>query len=39
MTMDEKYVEDIWKFLKTAFQQILSSEELFKSLSFEELYR
>ena len=38
MTMDDKYVEDIWKLLKNAFQVILEGDQT-GSLNTEELYR
>ncbi|XP_031564739.1 cullin-3-B-like, partial [Actinia tenebrosa] len=37
MTMDEKYVEDIWNLLKNAIQEIQKKNN--SGLSFEELYR
>ena len=37
MTMDDKYVEDIWDLLKNAFQTILEKDA--SSLNFEELWR
>lgn len=37
MTMDDKYVEDIWNLLKNAIQEIQKKNN--SGLSFEELYR
>ena len=37
MTMDEKYVENIWNLLKEAIQEIQRKNN--SGLSFEELYR
>ena len=37
MTMDEKYVENIWNLLKEAIQEIQKKNN--SGLSFEELYR
>ena len=37
MTMDERYVEDIWNLLKNAIQEIQKKNN--SGLSFEELYR
>ncbi|UYV65059.1 CUL3 [Cordylochernes scorpioides] len=37
MTMDEKYVQDIWNLLKSAIQEIQKKNN--SGLSFEELYR
>ena len=37
MTMDEKYVENIWKLLRDAIQEIQRKNN--SGLSFEELYR
>ncbi len=37
MTMDEKYVENIWQLLKDAIQEIQRKNN--SGLSFEELYR
>lgn len=37
MTMDEKYVENIWSLLKNAIQEIQKKNN--SGLSFEELYR
>ena len=37
MTMDEKYVENIWSLLKEAIQEIQRKNN--SGLSFEELYR
>lgn len=37
MTMDEKYVENIWTLLKNAIQEIQKKNN--SGLSFEELYR
>lgn len=37
MTMDEKYVENIWHLLKDAIQEIQRKNN--SGLSFEELYR
>ena len=37
MTMDEKYVDDIWNLLKNAIQEIQKKNN--SGLSFEELYR
>jgi hypothetical protein len=37
MTMDEKYVENIWQLLKEAIQEIQRKNN--SGLSFEELYR
>lgn len=37
MTMDEKYVENIWLLLKNAIQEIQKKNN--SGLSFEELYR
>ena len=37
MTMDPRYVEDIWRMLKNAIQEIQKKNN--SGLSFEELYR
>lgn len=37
MTMDERYVENIWALLKNAIQEIQKKNN--SGLSFEELYR
>lgn len=37
MTMDERYVENIWQLLKSAIQEIQKKNN--SGLSFEELYR
>lgn len=37
MTMDERYVENIWQLLKNAIQEIQKKNN--SGLSFEELYR
>ena len=37
MTMDEKYVNNIWELLKNAIQEIQKKNN--SGLSFEELYR
>ena len=37
MTMDEKYVDNIWALLKNAIQEIQKKNN--SGLSFEELYR
>lgn len=37
MTMDERYVENIWSLLKNAIQEIQKKNN--SGLSFEELYR
>lgn len=38
MSLDDGYVEDIWKVLKNAFQVILEGDETIP-LNAEELYR
>ena len=39
MTMDDKYVEDIWNFLKNSIQKILKKETHQMSTNHGELYR
>ena len=38
MTIDDKYVEDIWNLLKISIQKILKREDT-SQISREELYR